>query len=48
MTEIYVERGSPASGLAMNISAALVSCAVTAGATSAALQLGRRVLRRRG
>ena len=46
-TEIYVEAGSPDSELAMNISAAVVSFTVTAGATSLALRLLRQTLRRR-
>lgn len=46
-TEIYVEASSADSELAMNISAAVVSFTVTAGATSLALQVLRQVLRRR-
>lgn len=46
-TEIYVEGSSPDSELAMNISAAVVSFTVTAGATSLALQVLRQALRRR-
>ena len=45
-TEIYVEASSPGSELAMNISAAVVSFTVTAGATSLALQVLRQALRR--
>ncbi|MCY3881589.1 MAG: hypothetical protein OXG61_05665 [Chloroflexi bacterium] len=46
-TEIYVEGSSADSELAMNISAAVVSFTVTAGATSLALQVLSQVLRRR-
>ena len=46
LSEIYVEAGSADAGLAMNISAAVVSFTVTAGATSLALRLLRQALQR--